>query len=189
MQRFKGLVVRPAEVTVFLTLICLVFCAFIGTLIKSCQHTLVRQKIEAVTDIAIRSAFSEYDKSLFDDYGLLYVDTTYRGTESGGVDSLCNHISEYIEANLNTDDSHNLSISLISINVNDVEYADINELTRALSEHIRERGELSESTEEEIVSSFEVDTLIEGVDMTACFEGADGRLYECRKQFGLQNDY
>lgn len=178
-QLFRKLVYKKAEVTVFLSLICLVMCGFIAALLYSARESYIRLKAEAVTDLSIRSAFSEYDKWLFDEFGLLYVDTTYKGSEEGGDDCLANHIAGYVGANLSEGNCSANDLSLISVSVQNSKYADISEYSEEFCEFIE--YDVREHTNE----YFSFDYLLESAQVTVYYEGPRGKVYECTKNFSL----
>ena len=121
MQEFKYY--KSGEITVFLSLVFLAMIAFVAVIIQSSREVYIEHKIESISDIAIRSVFSEYDVYLYENYGLLYVDTTYKGAETGGEEYLLEHLSSYINANLVDD---RLGIEICSLEANNICYADSN---------------------------------------------------------------
>ena len=90
---------KSAEITVFLTLIFSILSLMIIAAIKSTKMWQKKQQVEIITDISVNSAFSEYNKSLFENYGLLYIDTTYKGISEGGRESFKYHVAQYADAN------------------------------------------------------------------------------------------
>lgn len=126
---------KRGEITVFLSLICLVILAFISALIMSARNYSAKARIESLSDIVTKSVFSEYDKELFDNYGLLYIDTTYRGTLEGGKECLAEHISQYIDVNLE-EDKNMFSISYLSAEISDVVFASDNEFNSLINQII-----------------------------------------------------
>ena len=128
MQPYK----KKAEITVFLTLIFLVIISFVFILIKSARVSYIRTKIEGSTVIALNSAASEYNKMLFDKFHLLFVDTTYKGTLSGGNESFKEHFDKYFEINLYEDVSYGLEF--LSSEISNTEYASDNDYEPVLSQ-------------------------------------------------------
>lgn len=91
---------KSGEITIFLSLMCIVLCGFIGALIRSSKISFIRTRIECTVDIAIISSFSEYNRKLFDKFHLLFVDTTYKGVVDGGSEEFRKHFEQYLEINL-----------------------------------------------------------------------------------------
>ena len=137
---------KRGEITVFLSLICLVILAYISALIMSARNYSTKTRIESLSDIVTKSVFSEYDKELFDNYGLLYIDTTYRGTLEGGKECLAEHISQYVDVNLE-EDKNMFSISYLSAEISDVVYASDDEFSSLINQ-ISEYMILTEGYEE-----------------------------------------
>ena len=109
---------RKSEITVFLTLIMVVILGLLLTVIYISRVHVAKFLSEAVLDMALKSAFSEYNKRLFEEYDLIYVDTAYHG-ECGGDDDFCNHVKAYINENL----AEIYKLSVREINVISSEYA------------------------------------------------------------------
>ena len=162
MQRYKR-----AEVTVFLSLLCLVLCSFLGVIIKSARKEAIRRRIEIVTDVAVRSAFSEYDKALFDDYDILCVDTTYKGSSEGGDSSFINHVSRYVEINLQNSEPYLGELMLVSVSLSDVSYLD------------------EEDFSDQSIEFFKDNTYLSAANVTVYVQDSSGKVYECEKAFSL----
>lgn len=82
------------------------------------------QQAVALTESAIKSAFSEYDVLLMEEYNLLCVNTEYHG-EVGGNDSFSEHIREYINECLKNEEKYDFyNIKLKRIDIEDSTYVD-----------------------------------------------------------------
>ncbi|MBQ8971214.1 MAG: hypothetical protein IJ073_07900 [Lachnospiraceae bacterium] len=117
---------RPAEITVFLSLLLSVLLSFIYILIQSARIEASRYKIEAAMDASLYSCLSEYSKELFDRFDLLYIDTAYRSGE-GGEDRLSEHLAAYMEENLKDSSGGLLRIALLDTGIGEVRLASDNE--------------------------------------------------------------
>lgn len=91
-----------AEVTVFFSLILCTVIAFVIIIAKHSLLSYIKIKAEAITDSSVKSAFSEYSKLMFDKYGILCVDTSYKG-KNGSIELFERHIKEYMEESLSGD--------------------------------------------------------------------------------------
>ncbi len=91
---------NKGEITVFLSLILSAVLGLILILIRGSGLEAAGLNIERAFDMALSSAFSEYDRELFKKYDLLYIDTGYRYGE-GDMERLSQHISAYIGENIN----------------------------------------------------------------------------------------
>ena len=76
--------------------------AFVIIIARHSLLSYVKIKAEAITDSSVKSAFSEYSKRVFDNYGILGVDTTYKG-KTGSIELFERHIKEYMEESLSGD--------------------------------------------------------------------------------------
>lgn len=117
---------KSGEVTVFLSLICLIICGLIFAVIKSSRLSYQKSIIEITADISLKSAMSEYNKELFEKYGLLYVDTTYKGATIGGIQTFENHLGKYVDINLQNYDSDNEGLKFVMSIINNQEFANDN---------------------------------------------------------------
>ena len=116
---------KRAEISVFISLLCVSVCAFVYVVIESAKINAVMFKMEALADIAVRSCFSEYCKPLLDEYALLYVDTAYK-TPFGGSNSFLDHVSAYITVNAYAEGMTALNISYVDGLISDAVYASDN---------------------------------------------------------------
>ncbi len=58
----------------------------------------VKMKAECVADISMQSCLAEYSRALYEQYGLLMVDTAY-GTGNGSVNNTADHMKYYAQKN------------------------------------------------------------------------------------------
>ena len=87
-----------AYITVYLSLSLTIILALILALLQSARIGAVKMKSELVMDIAMTSALGEYNRELFDRYGLLFIDTTY-GEGNGSVIRTREHLEKYFKKN------------------------------------------------------------------------------------------
>lgn len=206
---------KSGEITVFLSLLCLSICAFIGALYKSSKRFLVQQEIECCVDMALRSSMSEYDKKLLEDYELLYVDTTYKGVCEGGDNSFSRHVSQYIEENLS---GSMTGLTLASVDVVEAEYFSeedyielferlyeerLDIITNIYEEELNDTSLEAEDKEyflerlieikeeqarieiENELSDIDFYNLLESAEITAFIEDTSGKIYECTRRMSL----
>ena len=141
---------KKAEITVFLTLLMTILCTLLMTVIYAVRVQAIKIQSEALLDLAIKSAFSEYNKTLYEKYDLLFVDTSYHGANGGDAD-FCNHVEAYINANLSSETNSNLyKVSVKNINVKSSVYADENGyecLLRQILEYEKASGNYDDDSE------------------------------------------
>lgn len=123
----KTSVFKSGGITVFMSLLCAIIIVFIQAIVSGVKYDCARVTIQSIADISIRSSFSEYNRELFDRYGLLYVDTTYKGVSTGGEGSFCNHILRYTDANISDSVSNLYSLKILSATLSEVQYASDND--------------------------------------------------------------
>ena len=93
------------EITVFLALVSSIFLGLVYALASSARLQLIRMNIEGVMDAGLRSVFGEYDQKLYKRYDLIYVDSSYKGRASSGIDSLITHLIQYMSENTDYTDT------------------------------------------------------------------------------------
>ena len=85
-------------ITIFLSLSIMIILSLVLALFQGARIGAVRMKTECVADIAMNSVLAEYSRALYEQYGLLLVDSSY----GSGVHSVTNteeHLREYAEKN------------------------------------------------------------------------------------------
>ncbi len=85
-------------ITVFLSLSLLIIASLVLALYQGARISAVRMKTECVADIAMNSVLGEYSRELFDQYGLLMVDTSY-GTGNHTILNAQEHLKNYAQKN------------------------------------------------------------------------------------------
>ncbi|SFC83491.1 DUF5702 domain-containing protein [Butyrivibrio sp. YAB3001] len=85
-------------ITVFLSLSIMIILSLVLALFQGARIGAVRMKTECVADIAMNSVLAEYSRELYDQYGLLMVDTSY-GTSSHSVLNMKEHLKNYVQKN------------------------------------------------------------------------------------------
>ena len=91
-----------AELTAFLSLIFLLLLSLIGAVIQAASIQLQKNEKRADATRAIESVYAEYQKELFEEYGILGIEATY---ESGDwkESNILNRLSYYGMENMETD--------------------------------------------------------------------------------------
>lgn len=88
-----------AYLTIFFTLLLMVFVALSLMLIEGVRSNAMRLELEIAFDTALDSTLAQYHKTLFERYDLLAVDSSYGGREAG-VYQTEKMLSDYFQANL-----------------------------------------------------------------------------------------
>ena len=91
-----------AELTAFLSLIFLLLLSLIGAVTQAASIQLLKNEKRADASRAIESVYAEYQKELFEEYGILGIEATY---ESGDwkESNILNRLSYYGMENMETD--------------------------------------------------------------------------------------
>jgi len=84
--------------TVYLSLSISIILSLILTLYSGARIGAIKMKVECSTDIAMNSVLAEYNKALFERYGLLLVDTSYGGN-TPGIRNVEEHLKYYMQNN------------------------------------------------------------------------------------------
>ena len=90
---------RRGYLTVYLSLTLAVMISLILTLVEGARISATKMRAACVADIGINSTLSEYNRELFEQYDLLFVDMQYGGL-GGSVDSVRAHLAHYLTKNL-----------------------------------------------------------------------------------------
>ena len=85
-------------VTVFLSLSIMVIMSLILVLFQGARIGAVKMKTECVADISMNSVLAEYSRALYEQYGLLMVDTSY-GCENPSIINTQEHLRYYAQKN------------------------------------------------------------------------------------------
>ena len=90
---------KRGYMTVYLSLTLAVLVSLVLTLVEGARISATRMKAVCVADIGINSVLSEFNKELFEQYDLLFVDMTYCG-DGGGIESVRSRLQYYLTQNL-----------------------------------------------------------------------------------------
>ncbi|MCR4923485.1 MAG: DUF5702 domain-containing protein [Lachnospiraceae bacterium] len=107
-----------AEISIFMALILSLICIFILSLIESARFELIKYEMELKSDLALRSCFGEYSRELFEEFDLLYIDSSYRYGK-GDIAYLEDHLKDYTDINLKSKKSDFLRLKLNSLKIED----------------------------------------------------------------------
>ena len=125
---------HKASVTVFVSLSLSTFIMLILTMIFLCIDNGKRIRFDGITDIAMNSVLGEYSKSLYDEFGLLYLDASYLGM-TPGVENIRARIMKYFGENANSNQNQGLFIG--SLGLNEAEIAGIQSACSKNGESLR----------------------------------------------------
>lgn len=89
----------PGVITVFFTLLSVLYLGVIFALIESVRYQGVRAQVACVTDMGNTSAFGEYEKKLLEDYEIFAIDGAY-GTGDFSISRVEDRLSSYMRRNI-----------------------------------------------------------------------------------------
>ncbi|MCR4904395.1 MAG: DUF5702 domain-containing protein [Butyrivibrio sp.] len=89
--------------TVYLSLSISIILSLILTLYSGARIGAIRMKTECVMDIAMNSVLAEYNRALFERYGLIMTDISYGGTSPSVVNAE-EHLKHYVQKNFELTD-------------------------------------------------------------------------------------
>lgn len=93
------------QITVFLSLLFTIMLSLILSVIEGARIQAVRFQTECIMDMAVNSALAEYNRELFAQYELLFIDTSY-GRQQGCLQNTQEHIKEYMDVNFRPYDKY-----------------------------------------------------------------------------------
>lgn len=94
----KSLTKENGSITVFLLLSVMIILLLVLALFQGARIGAVRMKTECVADIATNSVLSEYSRELYEQYGLLMVDSSY-GSDSHSILNSQERLKHYVQKN------------------------------------------------------------------------------------------
>lgn len=106
----------PAYLTVFVTLSLAAILSVILVLLQGAQVNAARLKTVCACDIAADSALSEFNRALYDQYDLFFIDTSYL-TGEASVEKAEAHLKEYLEKNIEPSGLTGLSSDLLPVSL------------------------------------------------------------------------
>lgn len=93
---------EKAYLTVYLSLVFGIVLSLLFALIEGAAIGAARAQAELAADLGMDSVFAEYNREILNQYELFFVDTSY-GSQSGGIGMTQEHLSGYLEKNINPD--------------------------------------------------------------------------------------
>ncbi len=87
---------KKGSVTVFCALLIPVLGSFIMMLISKAREYVAVSEAKNAAELAIRSCFAEYNKTLFERFHILAIDSSYKGEDSG-IRRILEHFENYLD--------------------------------------------------------------------------------------------
>ena len=85
-------------ITVYLALTLGILISLITTMLSGARNSTIRFQTECVMDMGLESIFAEYHREMLNQYGLLYIDSSYGGS-NGNTEAVKSHLLHYMNLN------------------------------------------------------------------------------------------
>lgn len=95
---------KKGSVTIYVCLILLVLLSLLLTVLEGAKSRAVSLRADTAFDLSVYSVFAEYNRQLYKEYGLLFIDTSY-GEASASPERVNRHLRYYMQQNLDKDES------------------------------------------------------------------------------------
>lgn len=102
---------KKASITVFLTMLILLSASFFFSLLETARIRGLGTKADIVSDAALESVFAEYQKEVYENYGLLMLDCAY-GNGNFAIENVERHLQEKNLNNLKQSEKELYGINL-----------------------------------------------------------------------------
>lgn len=102
---------KKASITVFLTLLLLLSASFFFALLETARLKGLGTKADIVSDAALESVFAEYQKEIYENYGLLMLDCAY-GSGNFAIENVEKRLQEKNLNNLKQSEKELYGINL-----------------------------------------------------------------------------
>ncbi len=89
-------------VSLYLCLVLAIIIPLLATMIESARYSVIRQTLQCAVNLSLDSLLAEYNKELFDEYDLFFIDSSY-GLDKGDVNNVLEHLEDYLSYNLEPD--------------------------------------------------------------------------------------
>lgn len=143
---------KNGEITIFLSLILSFVLGLLCVSFESARNQSIKFQEETALDASLRSCFGEYHTQLYEYYHLLFIDSSYRVSDSN-LENIEDHLSAYMEENIDFEDKEN-STDFFQV---DVDRASINKYLLAsddggtpvyvqATDYLAEYGDVSHSS-------------------------------------------
>ncbi|MCR5210175.1 MAG: DUF5702 domain-containing protein [Lachnospiraceae bacterium] len=93
---------QKGALSVYYAMMLAVMIPLIFTMMEGARVNAMKMRMECAVDLAMDSALAEYNRELFKQYDLLFIDTAY-DKGRGSLDNTIAHMEDYLSYNLETD--------------------------------------------------------------------------------------
>lgn len=90
---------KKGAVTIYMSMMMAVLLSLFLTVIEGARCRAIGLRADLAFDLSVYSVFAEYNRQLYKEYSLLFIDTSY-GEETASPERVSRHLSYYMEQNL-----------------------------------------------------------------------------------------
>ena len=93
---------QKGAITVYMSLIMAMLLSLFLTVIEGAKIRAISLRADCAFDLSVYSVFAEYNRQLYKEYGLLFIDTSY-GESTASLHRVNRHLKYYMQENLDKD--------------------------------------------------------------------------------------
>lgn len=93
---------KKGSVTIYMSMMLAVLLSLFLMMIEGARSRAISLRADCAFDLSVYSVFAEYNRQLYEEYGLLFIDTSY-GESDASLDRVNRHLGYYMEQNLDED--------------------------------------------------------------------------------------
>ena len=93
---------KKGSITIYMSLLLAVLLSLFLTVIEGAKSRAISLRADCAFDLSVYSVFAEYNRQLYKEYGLLFIDTAY-GEQTASLDRVNRHLNYYMQQNLDQD--------------------------------------------------------------------------------------
>ena len=157
------------EISVFLVLILSVLSSFIIVLIMHVRTFISRGEAAYAMDNAVRSCFAEYNQAVFQEFHILLIDSSYKGTDAG-CDAVADHFSTYLENSMTVNSLDSVHLEVVPVSDDQMYAAAVSyeETKTGIDDRVSEDGYYLEGFKQ-IVMDYARQNGSPGFDLDRCY--------------------
>lgn len=90
---------KKGSITIYMSMLMAVLLSLFLTVIEGARSRAISLRADCAFDLSVYSVFAEYNRQLYKEYGLLFIDTAY-GEKTASLNRVNRHLHYYMEQNL-----------------------------------------------------------------------------------------
>lgn len=93
---------KKGSITIYMSMLLAVLLSLFLTVIEGAKSRAVSLRADCAFDLSVYSVFAEYNRQLYEEYGLFFIDTAY-GEATASLERVNRHLGYYMQQNLKQD--------------------------------------------------------------------------------------